>query len=229
MIPTSSIWGRRWISLASSTACSTVWTGERFGPTFNLPPSGHHPASTSMQTRTGAGAGPEHRLDQVEVLGAIDHQHRRPLRVGGALHGELRERFGVRGRIGDHHVVEAVIGQPQGLGQRVGQQPSEALVAGEDPLQNRAAANRLRCDSYRLAACAAQHVLGVGPHRVEIDEGEWGLDLGEDLLVARVRLIRDGHGASLHRPIRQAMAAWPDMPRRVTPIIDLRPERWPSG
>jgi len=68
--PTPAIWpsyankatrsscGRRSISRASATACSAVWTGERFGPILTRPPSAHQPASTSMQTRTGAAPPP---------------------------------------------------------------------------------------------------------------------------------------------------------------------------
>jgi len=63
---------------------------------------------------------------------------------------------------------------------------TEASVVRQDPLEHRAAAERLARDAYRLAPSPPEHVARVLPHRIEVDERERCLDAGEYLLVALV-------------------------------------------
>ena len=116
------------------------------------------------------------RLDHVEVLGAVHHHDRGLVGVLGGQPGEPGQAPGVGGRVGEHQVALALLPEPERLGQREGQESLEAAVQVEQPAQERAAAHRLAGDPDRLAGRALQHVGGVRPDGVEVDEGERGLD-----------------------------------------------------
>ena len=159
-------------------------------PPSQRPPAGVDVDADPDRRRRAA----QHRLDQLEMLDAIDHHHRRLIGVGGAADRQLGQSVAVGRRVGEQEVLEALRGEPERLGQGEREQPGEPLAAGEDPLQKRPGAHRLAGQADRLAAGPAGHVGGVRPHRVEIDEGERSLDLGEGPLVAAVGLLRGRHG-----------------------------------
>jgi hypothetical protein len=165
------------------------------------------------------GAGPEHRLDRVEVLVAVDHHDWRSRRVGYRAQRQLAQRPGVGGRVGQQQVLEPLLGKPERLRQGEGHQPGKAGVAAQDAFGQRPAAQRLARHPDRLATCATQHLSPVGRHRIEVDEGKRRLHLGEDLLIALVRLV-DGriHSFETNRAISRSPALW-----------FSTPERWPSG
>jgi hypothetical protein len=142
------------------------------------PPAGVEVDADPHRRRTR----PQHGLDRVEVLGAVDHHDRRVLGVGDGAQRQLPERVGVGSRVGEQQVLEALFRQPQRLRQGEGHQPGVALVAAEDALEQRPAAQRLARHPDRLCAGPREHRVAVGPHCVEVDEGEWSLDLFEDLL-----------------------------------------------
>ena len=125
------------------------------------PPSGHQPTSMSIADPDRRGAAAERRLDQVEVLDAVDHQHRR--RVAGRSAASRRARASARavgGRVGDDEVLEALLGEPQRLGQGEGEHALGSRGRGRGSARRTAAAaDRLRRDPDRLArrparACA---------------------------------------------------------------------------
>ena len=164
------------------------------------PPAQRPPAGVDVDADPHRrGAGPQHRLDRVQVLGAVDHHDRRPRRVGDRAQRQLPESAGVDGRVGEQQVLEPMLGKPEGLRQGEGQQAGEALVAAKDPLQQRPAAHGLAGDPDRLARRSRQHRVRVAPHRVEVDEGERRLDRLEYLLVLGV----GGHRG--HEPIPVAL------------------------
>ena len=133
-----------------------------------------------MQTRTGAAPAPSTDSIASRCSAQSTITIGAPLGVGDRAQRQLPERPGVGGRVGEQQVLEALLGEPQRLRQGEGHQPGEALVAAQDPLQQRPAAHRLARDPDRLPACPRQHRVRVRPHRVEVDEGERRLDLGED-------------------------------------------------
>ena len=150
------------------------------------------------------GAAAEHRLDLVEVGGGVDGDDRRPVGVGDRADRQLAQPRGVGGRVGEEQVLESLLGEPEGLRQGEGHHSLEAIVGGDDPLEQRPRAHALARDPDRLAPGPGQHLLRVGPHRVEVDEGERRLDLLEDRFVAPVGLVR--HGPSLSAPLPVAEA-----------------------
>ena len=106
--------------------------------------------------------------DQVELLAAVDHQ-RDPV-TRGALR-KLPQRRAIHGRVRDHHVVGARLGQPQRLRQREREDPLESRA--QRAVGERPAADRLgRQPHRRSAARAAQQIGGVGVERVEVDDRE---------------------------------------------------------
>ena len=157
----------------------------RLDPAAEGPPARVDVDADPDRSRPGA----ENRLDRVEVLDAVDHHDRRLAGVGGGAQRQLAEGAGVRGRVGEQQVLVAVLGEPERLRQGEGHQPGEALVGGEDPLEDGAAAHRLARDPDRLRPGAPQHLLRVRAHRIEVDERERRLHLGENLLVDRVGLV----------------------------------------
>ena len=130
-------------------------------------------------------------IDQVQVVGAVDHQHRRRRDVERA---ELCQRRALRGRVAEQQVVEPVLVQPQRLAQRERHEPEEAGTALR-LAQQRPAAHRLARHPDRLARRAAHEVGRVGPERVQVDDRERRLDIPERGLQALVRRV------SGHRPI----------------------------
>ena len=95
-----------------------------------------HPATQPPPARVDVhadphrrGPGAQHRLDRVEVLAAVDHHDRRPLRVGDRAQREVAERPDVGRRIGEQQILVTLLGQPQGLRQGEGQKARETLVA----------------------------------------------------------------------------------------------------
>ncbi len=94
-------------------------------PPAQRPPAGVEVDADANRRR----AGPQHRLDHVEVLDAVDHQDRRPAGLAAERSASSPSALGVGGRVGEQQVLEALLGQPQGLGQGEGHQPGEALVA----------------------------------------------------------------------------------------------------
>ena len=190
----------------------------RLDPAAEGPPARIDVDADPDRSRPGA----ENRLDRVEVLDAVDHHDRRLAGVGGRAQRQLAEGAGVGGRVGEQQVLVAVLGEPERLRQGVGHQPGEALVGGEDPLEDGAAAHRLARDPDRLRPCPPQHLLRVRPHRIEVDERERRLHLGENLLVhAR------GTGWV---PSSRVRANPPARTRAKEAAVSCsRPERWPSG
>ena len=158
-------------------------------PPAQRPPAGVDVDADPDRRRAAA----QHRLDRLQVLDAVDHHDRRFVGAGDRAQRQLLQRPEVGGRVGEQQVVEALLGQPQGLRQRVGHQPGEAAVAPQRRLDQRPAAQALGRDPDRLAARPGQHRVRVRPHRVEVDEGERSLDLGEELLVSLVGLVGRRH------------------------------------
>ena len=127
------------------------------------PPAQRPPREVDVQTHARGGRAV---ADEVEVLDGVDHEDRRALGLAQA-----RQRAAVGRRIREEHVVEAVLAQPQRLAQREGHLAAPA-VAAQDLLLQRAAAHGLGGQAQRRARGAALQVGGVGPERVEVDEGE---------------------------------------------------------
>ena len=162
------------------------------------PPAGVEVDADTHRRRSGA----EHRLDRLQVLDAVDHHDRRPAGVRHRAQRQLAERADVGGRVGEQQVLEPLLGEPQRLRQRVGHQPGEPLIAAQHLLDQRPAAQALGRDPDRLAPGPSQHRVRVRPHRVEVDEGERRLDLGEDRLVALMGLTGwDRHPDETNRAI----------------------------
>ena len=109
-------------------------------------------------------------LDHVQVVGAVHHHADRGR--GGRVAGQPGQRRPVRGRIGHHDVVAGPAGgQPQRLGQGVGQHAPEAGHP-QHPLDERAAADRLAGQPDRLARCPPGHGGRVGPQRGQVNDRE---------------------------------------------------------
>ncbi len=136
-----------------------------------------------------------------------------PLGVGDRAQRQFLQRPGVGGRVGEQQVLEAQLGQPERLRQGEGHQPDEALAAGEDPLDQRPAAQRLARHPDRLRARAGQHRVAVGPHRIEVDEGKRRLYLGEDRLELSVRA--SGHAHETNRAVSREFLQSSRMPGEV--------------
>ena len=116
--------------------------------------------------------GPELELVEERDEARVDDHHR----LAGADRRRVRDR--------PLRQVEVVrLGHVQS-----GQDTLEAAVQLQQPLDHRAAAHRLAGDADRLALRPAQHVRGVRPDRVQVDERERRLHLREDRLEALVGL-----------------------------------------
>jgi hypothetical protein len=129
-------------------------------------------------------------LDQVEVLGGVGDEHRRLVGVLCRHPGQPGETGEVGAGVGEDEVADPVLPQPQGLGRGEREGAVERRVEVEQSAQDRPAADRLARDPDLLAACHPQHVGGVGPDGVEVDERERRLDPRERALVALVDLAR---------------------------------------
>jgi hypothetical protein len=183
-----------------------------------------HPAAGHPQRGVDVEADPQRRplprrrdrVDQVEVVRRVDHQ--RDARGRGLVGGQLAQRRSVDRGVGHHDVrADRVLlgGQPQGLGERIGEHTGEA-VAGEDPAQHLPAAHRFAGHADRLAGRPADQVGGVAVERVEVDDRERRVEGGGGPVEPRAlppgrvvggRGAHPGHRAGLRPP--------PSMPRRV--------------
>ena len=169
-------------------------------------------------------AGTRRRLDQVEVLDAVDHQRRRAPGASAA-NGGIGDRATIGGRVGDHEILEALVGEVKRLGQGEVQEPPEARVEREDPPQQLGASHRLRGDADRLAAHLREHRGGVRAQRIEVGKRERRLELREGALVTRVGRL-SAH--SVRERIVAAALPEPTIGAAAAQAATY-PERWPSG
>ena len=125
--------------------------------------------------------------------GAVHHQDGRGVRLLGREPRELGDRRAIGRRVSDDEIVEALLGEPQRLGQRVGEQPAEARRPREDPLEQRPGSGPT-CSRPGSACPAARRSMSsrVPPHGVQVDEREGRLDAGERARSARSRPARSG-------------------------------------
>ena len=115
---------------------------------------------------------------QVEVFDRVDHHRDAVLRCDAlrASH-ELRQGLAIDTRVADDDVPHAVVGEPQRLGDGQREHAMEgAALIGEQPLEQRTAAQRLAGDADRLAAGAARERVGVLGEGVDVDHGERRLE-----------------------------------------------------
>jgi hypothetical protein len=147
----------------------------------------------------GAAGGAARRVDQVEVIGGVDH-HYGPIRSLEAA--ELPHGGAVGRGVGDEQVLEAMLVEPERLRQREGHEAAVTRVALQDHAQERPAPDRLARDPQPCALGAPQHVGGVPPQGVHVHQGERRVQRGGGGLVARVELRgRRGHETMIpHRP-----------------------------
>jgi len=111
-------------------------------------------------------------LDQLEVLDAVDHHRRGAVARGRGERGELPQRGQAGPGIGHQLIGKPLPVQPQRFRQGEIEQSAKSARQLKEAPQQRPAAHRLRGHADRLALGAAQHVLGVGGHGVEIHERE---------------------------------------------------------
>ena len=149
--------------------------GPDLDPPTERPPAGVDVDRHPDRRRPLPGGG----LDQVEVLGGVDHQHRRRLGLGLGEVGERANRLRVGRRVGADQVLEPLRCQPERLGGREGEEPAKAIAELEHPPHDRHRAHRLRRHPHRLARGHRHHVAGVGLERVEVDEREGRLEVSE--------------------------------------------------
>ncbi len=134
-------------------------------------------------------------LDQLQLGGVVDHDG-----DGGGQFGvarELGEPGAVGGGVGQQHVLEPRPGQPDRLGEGVRHDPGET-GPGQDPFEERAAADGLAGDADRLAAGPADEIVGVGVERGEIDDGQGRVEMrGGPVVPGPVSTGGKIHGGSL--------------------------------
>ena len=199
---------RRSISRASARPASAVRTGERLGPILTMPPSGHQETSMSIATRIGATNDAARLLDQVEVLGASRPSRRAPRR--GARRSAARGGSARRGRRSGRRRPGRACPSP--TSHRVsGRVKMSRPWKPRSRSSRRSSTGRQRTDFLAtrigLPGRAAQHVGGVRPDGVEVDEGERRLHAVEDLLVALVGLASARDGQRRRRVARVPLAA----------------------
>ncbi len=125
------------------------------------------------QPQRPARVGPGGAAQEVEVLDRVDHERHAPGQL--VVAGQVAQRVGVRRRIGDDHVVE-LLGQPQRLGQRVGEDAFEAGLR-QGPAHEGAAPQRLAGQAQRFAEGVAPQDGRVGVEGAELDDGEGRLEV----------------------------------------------------
>ena len=137
-----------------------------------------------MQTRTGAAPAPSTDSIRSRCSTRVDHHDRRLLGVRRRAQRQLLERAAVGGRVGEQQVLEALLGQPERLRQGEGHQ-SRRSARSRRRIASSSARQRIDLLATRIGFSPARPsiVVGVRPHRVEVDEGERRLDLGEDRFV----------------------------------------------
>ena len=96
----------------------------------------------------------------------------------------------------DEDVVEAFRGEVERLRQREAENALQALVEREDPPQDGHRAHGFRRHPHGQPSGLLQHGRRVRAHRIEVDEGERGLNLAEGPVVARALKLEVGHGAA---------------------------------
>jgi hypothetical protein len=115
-----------------------------------------------------------HAVDEVELLGCVDHQGDPPgqhrVRRQPAQGGHLDA------GVADDHIVE-LLSQPERLGQGVAEHPAEPGHREHLP-EHGPAADRLARQPDRLTRSSADKVCRVGSQRQEVDNGQWGIEVG---------------------------------------------------
>ena len=157
--PTSRTRSRRSMSAARWRAWRGVRIGERFGPIFaSRPPAGHQLGSMSIATRIVAPTPAAAASIRSSCAGSSTIS-------AGCESGRFaacaaRSSSASRSVVGiaDEDVVEALVGQEQGLRQGEAEDPSEPVVEREDPAQYGQRAHRLRRDADRQPAGLVQHL-----------------------------------------------------------------------
>ena len=114
------------------------------------------------------------------MLDTVDCEDRCLFRHGRRVQGELGKRLEVGCRVGQQEVFVAESGKPVRFRQGESHDAPEAFVPVEDPVDQSPAADRLAGDPDRLVPGTPEHGVGIGPHRIEVDEGKWSLDIFED-------------------------------------------------
>ena len=142
----------------------------------------------SIATRIGATNEVAASSIRSRCSGAVDHDHRRLLGVLGGEPRQAGEAGAVGRRVGDHQVAHPVLPEPERLRQAEGERALEARVEVHEPLEHLARADGPACDADRLAAGSPEHVRGVRPDGIEVEECERRLPAAEDRFEALVGL-----------------------------------------
>ena len=133
------------------------------------------------------GAAPRGGLDQVEVRRLVDDQRRVSVGTLGGEQRQLGERLAIGRRVADEDVLVALAREVERLGQGEAQDPAEAVVEAEDPLEHLRRAHGLRGDPHRQGRGLRSEHVRVRAHRVQVDEREWRRDALEDRVVAALQ------------------------------------------
>ncbi len=134
------------------------------------------------------------RVDEFQLCVVVHHHGHGggPLRVPG----QFREGRAVGRRIGQQDVLETGPRQPQRLREREGHDPGESGT-GQHPLQQGAAAHRFARHPDGLPGRTPDEVVGVGVERLQIDDGDRGVEMGGGPVVAGPVSGAGSHGRSL--------------------------------
>jgi hypothetical protein len=149
--------------------------GERVAGADGFEPESCAVAPRTVATRSSVVQGrgrvipAEGRVHEVEPCRRVDHEGDR--RASTVVCGDGGDRLPVDAGIGDHHVVDPVVGQPARLGDRVREHTGERLV-GQDGVQQGAHPYGLAREPDRQPTCPPYEIGLVLTQSHHVDDGE---------------------------------------------------------
>ncbi len=145
-------------------------------------------------------------VDEVEGVDAVDHDRDRgqPTLPGA----QLLQRGPVGRRVGEQDVVDALIGEPVGLGERVAHDAGESLPA-ERALDDVADPHGLAGHTDGNPVGAPDQVVGIGPQGGLVDDGDGAVEIRDGTVEA---IEGFAHAASMPFSQIVGQSSWASVP-----------------